>query len=121
MDNEQPGDGPGSWPVWMVTIVFLLVMAFEIYLTMRLKNWKVRMQQKRRWNIWAGTLLDFLISCSLLFVFRESWYILYGLLPEFFILLLIIIIAGLARSFVKTGIIIKNPQSFKPAGGRSDL
>ena len=110
MDNEQPEDGPGSWSVLLVVLIFLLVVALEAYLTFRLKNWKARMQQKSRWNLWTGTLLDFLISCTLLFVFRRSWYILYGLLPEFFILLLIIIIAGLVRSFVKTGIIIESAQ-----------
>jgi len=38
MDKEQPNDGSGLWPVIIVLACFLLVVALEVFVTIRLKN-----------------------------------------------------------------------------------
>jgi CubicO group peptidase (beta-lactamase class C family) len=109
IDGEHPQDGPGSWPVIIISGLFLLITIIEVYITFRLKNWRTRAGQKRKWERWTGILIDFIFSCFLLFVGYKSWSMVYNMLPELFILIWIMITSGLVRTFVKIWIVIKNP------------
>jgi CubicO group peptidase (beta-lactamase class C family) len=109
IDKEQPEDGPGLWPVVLVLACFLLVLALEVFITIRLKTWQNRTGQKKRWKRWAGMFLEIAFTCFLLYWLNKGGYMFYNLLPESFLLLWIMIILGIIRSFVKIWIIIKNP------------
>jgi CubicO group peptidase (beta-lactamase class C family) len=107
MDGEKPESGPGSKPVILVIGVFILIFAFELYLTSRLKNWKKKVILKNKWNLWGMVIVDFVISVILLIFICKGWTMIYNLLPELFILILIIISAGFLRGFYKTRILLK--------------
>ncbi len=109
LDKEQPKNGSGFWPVVIVLVCFLLVAAIEIFVTIRLKNWQIRTEQKKKWKRWAGILFEFVFSCFLLYWLYKGWFMFYSILPELFFLLWIMIILGLIRSIVKIWTIIKNP------------
>jgi CubicO group peptidase (beta-lactamase class C family) len=109
IDKEQPEDGPGLWPVFLVLVCFLLILALEVFITIRLKTWQNRTGQKKRWKRWTGMFLEIAFTCFLLYWLYKGGYMFYNLLPESFLLLWIMIILGIIRSLVKIWIIIKNP------------
>ena len=110
IDREQPQDGPGSWPVIIISVLFLLITGIEFYIIFRLKNWRIRVGQKKKWERWTNILIDFIFSCFLLFVGYKSWSMIYYMLPELFLLIWIMIILGFVRTFVKIWIVTKNPD-----------
>jgi CubicO group peptidase (beta-lactamase class C family) len=109
IDKEQPEDGPGLWPVIIALACFLLVVASEVFITIRLRTWQTRTGQKKKWKRWTGMFLEIVFTCFLLYWLYKGWSMFYSLLPELFFLLWIMIILGLLRSIVKIWTIIKNP------------
>jgi hypothetical protein len=109
IDNEQPENGSGSLPVIIVIAFFLFISALEVILTIRLKTWRIRTEQKSKWKRWAGISFEVLFTCFLLYWLYKGWSMFYSLLPELFFLLWIMIVPGFIRSFVKIWIVIKNP------------
>lgn len=110
IDKEQPEDGPGLWPVIIVLACFLLVVALEVFITIRLKTWQTRTGQKKKWKRWTGMFLEIVFTCFLLYWLYKGWYMFYCLLPELFFLLWIMVILGISRSLFKILIIIRNPK-----------
>ncbi len=107
IDGEKPDDGSGSKPVILVVGIFILVFAFELFLICRLNGWKARMEQKKNWKQWGGIIADLIISVILLILFCKGCTMINNLLPELFILILIMITAGFLRSVYKIWMIIK--------------
>ena len=110
IDNELPEDGKGLLPVIIVSACFFFIAGIEIFLTFRLKNWQIRVAQKKRWKRWAGIIFDFLFSFFLAYWIYKAGFMFYSLLPELFFLLWIMVILGISRSFIKISIIIRNPK-----------
>jgi CubicO group peptidase (beta-lactamase class C family) len=110
IDKEPPQKGPGLWPVIIISGLFLLITGIEVYITFRLKKWRIRVGQKKKWERWTGIIIDFIFSCFLLFAGYKSWSMIYYMLPELFLLIWIMIIFGFIRTFIKIWIIIKNPD-----------
>jgi CubicO group peptidase (beta-lactamase class C family) len=106
MDGENPDGGPGSKPVILIAAVFFLILAFELFLVYRVRGWKLRSESKKKWKRWTGIIADLVISVALLILVIKGWIMLYNLLPELFIILLIMIAAGLLRSFLKLRVIL---------------
>jgi CubicO group peptidase (beta-lactamase class C family) len=101
MDGKKPESGSGSKPVFLVIGIFILILSLELYLTYRIKNLKKKMGQKNKWNVWGWIIADLVISAMLLIFICKGWTMIYNLLPELFFLILIAIVFGLIRSFIK--------------------
>lgn len=110
MDNELPGNGKGLLPVIIVSACFFLITVLEIFLTLRLKDWPIRVVKRKKWKRWAGIIFDFMFSCFLAYWGIKGWFMLYNLLPELFFILLIMVILGFSRSLFKIYTIIKIPK-----------
>ena len=111
MNNEHPENGTGTWPLILVSGVFLLVSVIEAFYTIRLKSWQKRAKMKKRWKQWIGLSFDLILSCLLLYFVITGGMIIYGMLPEIFLLMWIMIILGFFRIFIKTRIIMKDPKT----------
>lgn len=111
MRGEQPEDGPGQWPVIVLSASFIFFLGIEIFKTARLKTWKSRMARRKPRRQRLSAIAELLGAGFLLFGFipsmnaimgdKADWSMIYGLVPELFFLLIISICLGFLRGSIK--------------------
>jgi hypothetical protein len=109
--GEKAENGPAQWPVAVVSGIFFFVLGVGVYGTMRLRSWSTRVARKKPWKRWLSGCIELAASCFLLFGFiplmnhlmgdKADWAMLYGLLPELFFLLVLLIFFGFFRFLMK--------------------
>jgi CubicO group peptidase (beta-lactamase class C family) len=108
MDGEAPEDGHSFLLLIIVISIFFLITGLELYLLLRLRTLSTVAGQKKRWRRLAAIIFDLTIAVLLTILLYKGWSMISFLLPELFILLWIMIIAGFLRSIVKISLMLRN-------------